>query len=190
MSCRSMDDYMSKPIKHEELDCILAKWLSVKDNAEVLIDDNVLVSKHQDDDRPGDGSGIGDLSSCMNHVNASESILSVQMVAEWRATGDSAFIAKLVNQFVHDAVTCVERIQAALELQNASDVLEAAHGLKGMAANMGFAQLAKTAHHMEILGRHQNLVDGPSVFGSVQKEFARVQEALQDVRNQEELHSQ
>ena len=73
--------------------------------------------------------------------------------------------------------------------ENANEVLESAHGLKGMSANMGFTELARAAHHMETLGRHYNLQDGSSVFDSVQKEFARVHEALQDVLEQEELSS-
>ena len=184
-----MDDYMSKPIKHEELAILMAKWLPVQAHAEVPIENGMLVSHHQDRDGLRE-SAIDDLSLCKNDVKAFESILSVELVKEWWATGGHAFIAKLVDQFVCDAVACVTRIQTALDSQSASDVLEAAHGLKGMAANMGFIQLAKTAHHMEMLGRHHNLLDAPSVFDSVQKEFVRVQEALQDVLNQEELHFQ
>lgn len=118
-----------------------------------------------------------------------EPILSPQLLADWRAAGANAFVVKLVNQFVCDATACVEKIQVALDSKNANDVLEAADGLKGMAANMGLTQLAKIAHQIETLGRHHNLLDGPPLFDSVQQEFARVQDGLQNVLNQEELHS-
>jgi len=54
---------------------------------------------------------------------------------------------------------------------------------------MGLTQLAKIAPQIETLGRHHNLLDGPPLFDSVQQEFARLQDGLQNVLNQEELHS-
>ncbi len=173
-----MDDYISKPIKSEDLAEIVNKWLHAKGTAEGT-----------DEPKVEPTSRIDAHSLVPVQVEAAEPLLSPQLVADWRIAGGSAFVSKLVSQFVSDATASVEKIQAALESENANEVLEAAHGLKGMSANMGLTELVRAAHHMETLGRHYNLQDGSSVFDSVQKEFARVHEALQDVLEQEELSS-
>ncbi len=167
-----MDDYISKPIKAEHLAEMVSKWLPPDDGCKVLGGNSVSQN---------DAHARSD-----NQTEATEELLSLQLVAEWRMAGGSAFVGKLVNQFVSDATVCVERIQEALESNNANEMLEAAHGLKGMAANMGLTQLAKAAHDIEIISQHNRLQDSRSAYDSMQKEFARVHEALEDMLKQEQ----
>jgi len=181
-----MDDYISKPIKHKDLALIVAKWLPGQENADVTIAEGVAVSSHRENDCTSGGSGIDDPSLSMNQVSASEPLLPPELVADWRAAGGSGFVVKLVNQFVSDATVCVEKIQIACDSQSARDLREAAHGLKGMAANMGLVQLANMSHQLEVIGREQNLLKSLPLFQSMQKEFVRVHTALQQLLNQEQ----
>ena len=171
-----MDDYISKPIKSEHLAEIVTKWLPAKGGQKELKNSETV-------------SVLESEAHSLAHASeeSSESLLPSQLISEWRMIGGSAFISKLVNQFVFDAVVCVEKIQAALESKDCVDVREAAHGLKGMAANMGLTELARIAHEMENLGRQQNLLSGHAAFDLVQKEFARVHDGLQDLLQQEDL---
>ena len=179
-----MDDYISKPIKAEDLAEMVKKWLPVNENDDPRSTQQAESCVLQED--PALASGIESHASTSFHVRASQPLLSPQLVADWRMAGGPAFVAKLVNQFVTDATCCVDKIQVALESQQVNDLLEAAHGLKGMASNMGLTELAQTAHHMEVLGRQPNFQEGHSAFDSVKKEFARVHEELQDLLNQEQ----
>ncbi|MDH3772399.1 MAG: Hpt domain-containing protein, partial [Nitrospirota bacterium] len=124
-----------------------------------------------------------------SQVKVVDPILSSHMVDDWRAAGGSEFVVKLVTQFINDAMACVEDIQCALDSQCANDMREAAHGLKGMAANMGLESLTKFSHQLETLGREQNLLDSPPLCESIQQEFGRVQTALQQLLDQEQLLS-
>jgi signal transduction histidine kinase/DNA-binding response OmpR family regulator/HPt (histidine-containing phosphotransfer) domain-containing protein len=185
-----MDDYISKPIKHEELDAVVSKWLFRNQSLPRITNEESSVI---DKTTTSTSDSKIDLRSVPEATLSSsvpgeffDTLLSPQLVDEWREAGGSAFVIKILNQFVCDATACVEKIHVAVDSQNASDLLEAAHGLKGMAANMGLTQLAKMAHHMETLGRHHNLQDGTLVFDSVQNEFIRVQAALQHVLTQEQ----
>ena len=170
-----MDDYISKPMKSEDLAEVLAKWLSSIDGLKGMLNPEGEMGTRSDDH-----------SVICTQGEALEPLLSPNLVAEWRMAGGSVFVAKLVSQFVSDAMACVEKIQVALEAKSDIDVLEAAHGLKGMAANMGLTELARIAHQMETLGRAHNLQDGHFVLDSVQAEFARVHEGLRGVLEQEE----
>ncbi len=183
-----MDDYISKPIKHEELALLVAKWLPVQEKTHLMFEEGPPVWGNSEDvsakaetDAPVSSIGQGQLV---------EPVLSLQLVADWREAGGQEFVVKLVNQFVQDAMQCVDNLQVALDSQNAHDVLEAAHGLKGVAANMGLEQLAKLAHQLEAQGREQNLLKSAPLFESMQKEFVRVHTALQQLLNQEQLLSQ
>ncbi len=183
-----MDDYISKPIKPGELADILAKWLPAQEQGESAIDQEVANANCKEDD----GATCQPIAPCdenatdSGHVTPLESVLPPQMVADWRMAGGSAFVAKLVNQFVSDALACVDKLGVALDSQNAHDVREAAHGLKGMAANMGLTELASLAHQLESLGRAQDLLNGPELFASTRHEFSRIQGGLQLLLEQEQ----
>lgn len=167
---------------------MVAKWLHVNEHPDGTTDHTPVAPPTQEDfDAKIESVQLTGDQLCFS--GPAEPLLSPQVLAEWRAAGGSAFVSKLLNNFVFEATVCVEKIQVALESQNAHDVLEAGHCLKGMAANMGLTQLAKIAHQLETLGRQHNLLAGPPVLDAMQKEFARVHEALQDVLNQEQLHS-
>jgi len=183
-----MDDYVSKPIKHEELALLVSKWLTDKNGtADVLEKENANVGPpHREDLKKPVTSESEDIMPEKAQVKAAEHILSPQLVADWRGAGGSAFVMKLVNQFVLDATTCVEEIQRAVEGQCAGDLREAAHGLKGMAANMGLASLTKLSHQLETLGREQNLQESAALFESMQQEFVRIQAGLQQLLEQEQ----
>ncbi len=179
-----MDDYISKPIKHEELALLVAKWLPVQEKTYLTCEEGARASRNSADISMKAETAAPVSSICQGQ--SVEPFLPPQLVADWRATGGSTFMVKLVNQFVHDATICVEEIQVALELQCARDIGEAAHGLKGMAANMGLTQLAMLAHQMEAHGRNLNLLKAAPLFESMQKEFIRVHTEIQQLLDQEE----
>ncbi len=181
-----MDDYISKPIKHEELALIVTKWLPAKEKADNAIDDSDPVSSSREAGCLTSQSVRDVLPPSDNQGPTAELMIPVHVVADWRAAGGSAFVVKLVTQFIHDAMICVDTIQLALDSQCTSDVREAAHGLKGMAANMGLSSLTKLAHEMEVFGREQNLQESVLLFPSIQEEFIQVQTALQQQLNQEQ----
>ena len=184
-----MDDYVSKPIKHEDLALIVAKWLPARESADGIMNAGEATptppeagGEYRRSERDHSAPG-------KSQVQVVDPILSPHMVDDWRAAGGSEFVVKLVTQFINDAMACVEDIQCALDSQCANDMREAAHGLKGMAANMGLESLTKFSHQLETLGREQNLLDSPPLCESIQQEFGRVQTALQQLLDQEQLLS-
>ncbi|MDH5427650.1 MAG: response regulator [Nitrospirota bacterium] len=184
-----MDDYISKPIKHEELALLVAKWLPAQDRVAVVLEKESAGPTHLEDAKTPRRSEKEDAGLAKTEVQPVEPILPPHVIADWREAGGSAFVMKLVNQFVLDATTCVEDIQRAVELQCSGDIREAAHGLKGMAANMGLASLTQLSHQLETLGREQNLRESVPLFEAMQQEFVRVQTALQQLLDQEQLLS-
>ncbi len=180
-----MDDYISKPIKPEELALIISKWLSVKEKVGVLIHDSAVGSSPQEKDGLGREPRLRHGSSFKGQGDIPEPILSSDLLADWRAAGGSEFVVKVLTQFIHDAIGCIESIQRALDLQSANDLQDAAHGLKGMAANMGLTSLSDLSKQLESLGREKNLPDSVLLVESIRHEFICVQTALEELLAQE-----
>ncbi len=183
-----MDDYICKPVTPEELVEMLSKWLSANQQLAGCQDDkdSAIASGGEDAHLKVQPVSVEDANSARPKYGESvESVLPLQLLEEWREAGGNDFVTSLVTRFVQDAATIVDKIQTALDSQDAAELRELAHGLKGIAANMGLTGLSTVAHQLEMLGRDENIGGGAVVFETVQKEFARVQVGLQHTLDQE-----
>ena len=88
-----------------------------------------------------------------------------------------------MNQFVQDAILCVEQLETGIKTDNADILREAAHGLKGMANNMGLSALARVAGELEKRGRDNNTDSLDLLIQEAQKEFDKARKAFQSILN-------
>jgi len=126
-----MDDYLSKPIRPEELSNILAKWLPKIDN------------RSSSTPKPLKAS-----SKPSPHDSSSE-VINQDTLEELEIMGGREFLQSMIHRFVEDALECVTRIEQALDNQDLTQIQEAAHGLKGISRNMGAEALAQMALNLE-----------------------------------------
>ena len=159
-----MDDYVSKPIKAEQLAEMLTRWLlPLKEDdpraksrqGGCQIDEPHHLERETTksfgadplSDHPSPESPLadgGEYSDCQETLN------------EWRQmTGENypTFLAKIVQQFVADAGVCIEQVQQAVASSDRAMLREAAHGLKGIAGNIGAKRLQTLAREMEEAGK-------------------------------------
>ena len=167
---------------------LLADWRAAGGNAFVVklvnqfvCDATACVEKIQVALDSKNANGVLEAAHGLNLKTAVGSRKSAQPLDAPRKCKNWLITQKVTTQFLNSLCTSI----ACTAFSRST----AAFRLKGMAANMGLTQLAKIAHQIETLGRHHNLLDGPPLFDSVQQEFARVQDGLLNVLNQEELHS-
>ncbi|WP_447969394.1 response regulator [Nitrospira sp. M1] len=106
-------------------------------------------------------------------------IVDAAVMAELLELGGAGLVSQMADQFVLDATACVEAVVRAVEAQNASDLTEAAHGLKGICANLGVKRLLALAAHAERIGKEGAVCESQSFVPNLQAEFAQAQEALQ-----------
>ncbi len=138
-----MDEYLSKPIRPEALAIVLERLLPHhSDDAQAYepptAHDNPQVKKHED-------TSMFDM-----EFQDSESpiLLPVDptIFQQWHEMGGAEFVTKMAEQFITDATTCVRAIEEALDRHDHDTLCEAAHGLKGICANVGATEL----HHIAI----------------------------------------
>ena len=178
-----MDDYISKPVNIHQLAAKLSLWLpdssesapggcfpAVSEGEGPFIDRSLAIPcppiAAQNFRLPTDGSTTG---------------LDAQLIADWEAMGGKAFVAKLAGQFIQDAIQCVEQLEIGLRTDNPSLLREAAHGLKGMANNMGLPALAFVASQLEEKGKNRETNAVARLIQDAQRELTKAQEAFQGI---------
>ena len=181
-----MDDYVSKPIRVEELTTVLDKWL-VKSAPIVrnLSDQEEMRMPPSLENSMADQGATDSLPTSPDGLQPGEGLetLSSSTLDEWQSmmgAGYGPFLEKIIAQFVKDASLCVEAVREALHQGNAEALAKASHGLKGISGNVGALRLQEAAGDLERQSRAGRVPESNDVIGALDLEFGRVQEALQD----------
>ncbi len=88
-------------------------------------------------------------------------------------------ITKFVLKFPGDP--SFSQLRRTLEEKNAKEAFRAAHTLKGVAQNLGFTSLYKTAAAITEALRAGNLPDDESMMNAVTKEYERTVAAIEQL---------
>ena len=152
-----MDDYLSKPIKPEQFSEILVRWLSQNTQAKESLKDCSHNSIPHPVPSPSENPAV-----------------DPTMLAQWQELGGADFVARMVQQFVQDATDCVTAIEQAVISGDPQHLAEAAHGLKGICANVGANNLAALCLELEHVGRSGSIECTKEKFSTLQSEFERV----------------
>ncbi len=167
-----MDDYLAKPIRPEELAQVLKRWLpedpETADQALHLDKDH-----HIEREEKQNATSLDDLDS--QEIETPPPI-DPSRFQEWQELGGPEFVSRMVEQFVIDVTNCAHALTQALEQQDDDGLAEAAHGLKGICANIGATQL----HHIAI-NIEQTLRDGEKV--DSERTAASLNIALAEITN-------
>jgi CheY-like chemotaxis protein len=149
-----MDDYISKPIKPEDLIAISKKWLNKDmappDEAEPDLDLST----------PAPASGLIDLRELLEVTD-----------------GDSAFLKDLLRQFLAEVPNRLTTLKTALEQSDAPTARREAHTIKSNAAAFGAGALREIAFRIERLATENNLAAAKELLSDLHQEWIRVEEA-------------
>jgi HPt (histidine-containing phosphotransfer) domain-containing protein len=130
-----MDDYVAKPLRPDEVDAMLTRWLP---------------SVAPDEQGNGNGNGNGD--------EAEEA--GVDPIDDERfndLAGDFApdVVREIVDAFIDSTPSIIERVVLAAEGADHTEIAQGAHRLKGGCLAVGAGQLNDIADELETLGRER-----------------------------------
>jgi HPt (histidine-containing phosphotransfer) domain-containing protein len=145
-----MDDYLSKPIRREELAAALARSESVG----IISADDSPTAEEVDDAEPVD----------LAQIEA--------------AVGDPVFVRELISTFLNDAPGLVGTLRSSLEQRNSEELRRAAHTLKSNGRTFGAIALASLSEELELSAHRGSLVNASDLVTRIEKEYARVEGAL------------
>jgi two-component system, sensor histidine kinase and response regulator len=149
-----MDGYLSKPIRTQELDKILERFISLKDSEE---------SRRE-------LSRSAPLSDRSGTVDENDLLL--------RVGGDREFLAELVDLFRQDIPKKMQNMKTALQQQDAPEVRREAHSLRGTLANLAASPAAASAAEIENAAETGDLNKARAVLGRFEPQLARAIEEL------------
>jgi CheY-like chemotaxis protein len=160
-----MDEYLSKPIRTEELARVFAKCLP----------------QQAHETSPQDKAPPSAVLPPPPSPSGGYSTLNAQTLRELEDLGGRKFLQALIQKFVEDALQCVTLIEQALEAHNIHQLQEATHGLKGIARNMGADSLAQLAVNIEAICQSGN-TDGMTEWSPrIQTTFQQTRQELEEV---------
>jgi CheY-like chemotaxis protein/HPt (histidine-containing phosphotransfer) domain-containing protein len=160
-----MDDYMSKPIRVEELVAALER------------------SAVREPDRARAGGPTGSAKGTGGE-RAAASPLDPAALERLRATMGAGFLDELLSTFVDDSRELVGTMRRALGDKDADSFRRAAHSLKSNAAGFGAMTLSALARDLETLAKSGGLDGAAPRVERLAVECERVVRALQEVERE------
>jgi CheY-like chemotaxis protein len=141
-----MDDYLSKPVKVEELQGILEEWLAEPSKAEEV----------------GNSSSTGDTTAPVDTERLQES-----------AGGDEQLLLELVEMQLNQVKENIEKLRSAIEGGAAGEVARIAHTSIGGSATCGMVALVAPLQELERMAKAGELAGADVVLDRMSKELER-----------------
>jgi signal transduction histidine kinase/DNA-binding response OmpR family regulator/HPt (histidine-containing phosphotransfer) domain-containing protein len=162
-----MDDYVSKPIRVDELVAALER----------------TAMREPDVVPPGGRDGHG-VTTGLGPDPASTPVLDLAVVERLRRTVGAGFLDELVSTFLEDSQDLVGTMRRALEGIDATSLRRAAHSLKSNAAGFGAMTLSALARDVETLAKSESLEEAAPWVERLAGECERVARALREVERE------
>jgi TMAO reductase system sensor TorS len=154
-----MNDYLSKPFNHAELEKVMRRWLAPN----------------------GDGSGaegVGDARSGPGAPAASLDSQVLEGLRKLEQTGKPSLVARVARAYLDDAPVRLEALRIAAEAADAQGIRLAAHTLKSASLNVGASAVGELCRDLEARA-HDGAISGVrELVARIQSEFGGVRPAL------------
>lgn len=150
-----MDDYITKPIRLEMVEGVLARWVPATGRP-------AEVASHEDESgEPLDPSQIELLRSLDD--------------------GDGALLAEIISQYLAQTEEGRGQLERVVQQGDHDAVERTAHALRGASANIGASGLAAVCETMELRAKADQLEGARELVEQFDAEFARVSDALAEL---------
>jgi PAS domain S-box-containing protein len=158
MAC-GMDDYLSKPIRKEDLARKLAEWEKklFSDNA-IAISENITT----------------DIRATNVSIDPSLPLIDWTYI-DSIADGSEEFKIELLQTYFESTSENLELLKIAIAENNYHEIATISHSIKGASSNLGVLSIAAIANDLEQLGLHQKLENTKYLFQKMQDLFLQFQ---------------
>jgi signal transduction histidine kinase/DNA-binding response OmpR family regulator/HPt (histidine-containing phosphotransfer) domain-containing protein len=150
-----MDDYLSKPIRLEQVQMMLEKW-----------------------------GGVRAPQAAVQQVGTKildwDTILDQEIISILHAMGPEAFVS-LRDLFITEGKETLQQLQLEIVHGCSAVITHLAHSLKGSAMNMGALDLSEAARQMEMASKQGREVDLSGLLKRTAVEFNRTKTALESM---------
>ncbi|MEO5572141.1 MAG: PAS domain S-box protein [Bacteroidia bacterium] len=149
-----MDDYISKPIRIEDVKNKIEKWVTPKFNKNISVNHSETVS-HQIIDPD-----------------------AIKRLTYLGGEGDNVFLSQVINMFLKQAPAVIKEIIESEKNEDTEKIWQAAHKLKGSSFNTGAKYLAEHCLLIEIKGKNKDLKDIEKLTSQLKNIFQKTEAEL------------
>ncbi|MGH7230416.1 MAG: response regulator [Nitrospiraceae bacterium] len=158
-----MDDYLAKPVKREEIQTMLAKW--IPEDLEEL-------------EHPGHPAGR-DTTQAADNRETRQDHLDRAVLAELRNLGtDQDVLATLIAHFLENTPKHLTALQAALRRRDGQTLAWTAHDLSNLCGNLGARRMCSLSIALAALGKSGHLTQTGEPLLQLEAEFEQVRALL------------
>ncbi|MBI1950911.1 MAG: response regulator [Acidobacteria bacterium] len=182
-----MDDYLSKPVKIDELKATLKRWIGSKRAARTP-----AAAKAAAPSAPSAAAPAPDHRRPASAPKGRpgrkkvkpDSPLDPEIFGQLREADGAGggFLAALIDKFLQEAPVRLAALREAAERADAQALVKAAHSLKGSSGTLGARDLAAMCSGLEECGRAGRIAEVTPRLASLHQEFERVRRALEGER--------
>jgi signal transduction histidine kinase/DNA-binding NtrC family response regulator/HPt (histidine-containing phosphotransfer) domain-containing protein len=169
-----MDDYIRKPVRFDELSCILRKWIPQGESR----------ARKTGRDSSSAGAGEGGRRSGSRHPVACPSlmghseIIDAARIEELRQLGNEV-LCKTINVFLEEARRQLTAVRDSIGKGDVRSVEKFAHALKGSSYNVGARHVAQRCIELQERARQGSIEGAAEIFEQLQVDFARVRDEFE-----------
>jgi CheY-like chemotaxis protein len=154
-----MDDYLSKPLRREELSSMVDSWIrKVNSKEEEQAGERQHLEAEERNDEP--------LENIQCPIDLKKAMIEFD--------SDMDFVKETLRGFLRNVQRQIEIIRTAIKEKNAEVTRQEAHSIKGGAANICADDLSHVAMEMETLAKTGNVDNGQEILVRLENEFNRL----------------
>jgi two-component system, sensor histidine kinase and response regulator len=186
-----MDDYLTKPVKTQELREMLLRWLP-QDTSAAPVSENPQLSRvktaENSEDTPYltslDINDKMDAPPELHRKLAKLAVLDEQHLAGLRKETREELFQRLVGIFLNELPNYVSKIYHALEMHDGEALYQAAHKMKGSTSSLGARRIHALCLQLENMGRAGELAAAQSLVSThLTKESEQLRQALEKIKH-------
>ena len=161
-----MDDYLSKPVRKEDLAQKLAEWETKFFAQDAIVSSDVEVTAISLDNHQYNHQD--------NNIDASLPLIDWSYI-DSIADGNEEFKTELMQTFFESMQQSFAQLEQAVIENNYDDIRRVAHTIKGASSSLGVQSIAAIAADIEQLGRNQITDNTESLFKRMKDLYLHIQ---------------
>jgi CheY-like chemotaxis protein len=175
-----MDDYVSKPIRVEELVGALSRVRPLGERESPNGGNGEMGSAETPPTMEQEADGTGTEQTMIDHQVLDPTALeTLQEVVG----GEAALLRELIDSFLEETPPLVATLRQALEQGDAAELHRAAHTLKSSSNDFGATTLAELCQELETMGKAGTLDGAVELVTQVEKEYEQARVELEAARD-------
>ena len=172
-----MDDYLSKPIRKEDVARKLAEW------EKKIFAQNAIASSSIITSEVTTTAIIDNINVDANSLDPNFNNLESLPLIDWTyidsiADGSEEFKAEILQTFFESTSESLGQLEEAIAENNYDEIARIAHFIKGASSNLGMISIAAIANDLQQVGENQKEENMQEMFKKMQSLFSQIQNSL------------